>query len=184
MLEKSTMGAAASKKCSFLPPMRRSMAAESASDVSGPDATMVTPSSGSSQTSVSTTVMFGCLLILSVIYAEKPVLSTASALPAGTAVASAASIIREPRRRISSFKSPTAFDSSPERSELEQTSSAKFSLWCAGVNFFGFISQSVTSTPRSAACHAASQPASPAPIILIFANYFSSLSGISGASAL
>ena len=53
-----------------------------------------------------------------------PEASTAKAPPAGTAVASAHSIMMEPRRRISSFKRPTAFSILPARNELLHTSSA------------------------------------------------------------
>ena len=50
-------------------------------------------------------------------------------------------------------------------SELEQTSSAKFAVWCAGVERTGRISYSSTATPRRAHCQAASEPASPAPMM-------------------
>ena len=70
--------------------------------------------------------------------------STASAPPAGTRVASAASMTSEPSVRISSLSSPTAFSSRSERSEFEQTSSANPSHLCAGVRLHGFISYSVT----------------------------------------
>jgi hypothetical protein len=49
--------------------------------------------------------------------------------------------------------------------ELEQTSSAKSAVWCAGVERTGRISESSTGTPRRAHCHAASDPANPAPMI-------------------
>ena len=51
--------------------------------------------------------------------------STASAAPAGTRLASAARMISEPRRRISSFRRPTALSSLSPRKELLQTSSAR-----------------------------------------------------------
>ena len=73
-------------------------------------------------------------------------------------------ITSEPARRISSFNSPTALRRPEARNELLQTSSAKSGLEWAGVSRSGFISINVTSTPRRAACHAASQPARPAPI--------------------
>ena len=58
--------------------------------------------------------------------AAKPSRSTASAPPAGSLLASAAAMISEPARRISSCSSPTALVShSSERKEFEQTSSAK-----------------------------------------------------------
>ena len=110
--------------------------------------------------------MLGLLFIFSVTRREKPSLSTASAPPAGTRVLSAHSIMSEPKRRISSFKSPTAFSIFPARRELLHTSSAKFSLLCAGENFFGFISYKLTLILFCASTYAASQPARPAPITL------------------
>ena len=68
-------------------------------------------------------------MIFSVIYAENFSRSTARALPAGTFVASAASMIKDPIMRISSFNSPTALLKASERKELEHTSSANPSLW-------------------------------------------------------
>ena len=59
-----------------------------------------------------------------VIYAEKRSLSTANADPAGTLVAIAASMIKDPSRSISSFKRPTALVILSERKELEHTNSA------------------------------------------------------------
>jgi hypothetical protein len=52
-------------------------------------------------------------------------------------------------------------------SELEQTSSAKSPVWWAGVERTGRISWSSTATPLLAHCHAASDPANPAPMIWI-----------------
>jgi hypothetical protein len=101
-------------------------------------------------------------------YLAKPTLSTARAPPAGTRLASALSMMREPSLRSSSFSSPTAFESSSERRELEHTSSPKYGETCAGVIFAGFISISVTSTPRFASCQAHSLPASPAPMTVTF----------------
>ena len=63
--------------------------------------------------------------ILSVIYFEKPSLSTARAPPAATRFLSALSMMREPIFRISAFRRPTALVSSSLLRELEQTSSAK-----------------------------------------------------------
>jgi len=51
--------------------------------------------------------------------------------------------------------------------ELLHTSSASRSVWWAGVRVPGRISKRRTTQPRSAACHAASQPASPPPMIVI-----------------
>ena len=107
--------------------------------------------------------MFGWFLIFSVTAAAKASRSTASAPPASTRCASAQERIRLSRRRSSSLSRPAAFASSSERSELEHTSSAKSSEWCAGVCCTGFISHRRTEIPRCASCHAASQPASPAP---------------------
>ena len=75
-------------------------------------------------------------------------------------------MISEPSRRISSCSSPTALVSrSSERNELEQTSSASASVLCAAVERSGRISCSTTGTLRRAICHAASQPASPPPMM-------------------
>ena len=86
------------------------------------------------------TVMFLSLFIFSVIKAENLSLSTESAPPAGTLVLLAASTHTEESISISAFKSPAAELSRSAFSELEHTSSAKFSFLCAGENFFGFIS--------------------------------------------
>ena len=91
--------------------------------------------------------------------------STASAWPAGTAVSRAISISSEPARRISSFSSQGAVFSVSDFSELEHTNSAKFAVWWAGVERTGRISNSSTATPRRAHCQAASEPASPAPMM-------------------
>ena len=116
---------------------------------------------------------FSCLLFslcliasagMPVTAAEKALRSTARAPPASTRVASAQDRIRESRRRSSSFKRPTAFSSWSLRRELEQQSSAKYSVSWAGVFFSGFISRRVTWMPRLASCQAASLPARPAPI--------------------
>src|SRR5699024_5672067 len=107
--------------------------------------------------------MFGWDLIFSVTARANASRSTASAPPASTRFASAQARIRLSRRRSSSLSSPAALVSSSERSEFEQTSSAKSSEWCAGLCCTGFISCRRTLTPRCASCHAASQPARPAP---------------------
>jgi hypothetical protein len=99
----------------------------------------------------------------SVTAAEKAVRSTARAWPAGTAHWRAISISNEPARRISSFSSQGAVFSESDLRELEQTSSAKAELRCAGVERTGRISQSSTWKPRRASCQAASEPARPAP---------------------
>jgi len=60
--------------------------------------------------------------------------------PAGTAHSRAISSSSEPARRISSFSSQGAVFSLSDFSELEQTSSAKSPVWCAGVERTGRIS--------------------------------------------
>ena len=157
------MGAAASKKCKLPQPRSFLINSAIASEVRGPVAITVTVPSSREETSSSTTSILGWLRMRSVIYCENLVRSTANADPAGTRVASAACIIKESKRRISSLRSPTALEIQSERKELEHTSSANPSEWCAGVILRGFISKSLTLTPRCAACQAASQPASPAP---------------------
>lgn len=57
-----------------------------------------------------------------------------------TRVASAHCRIKLSSRRSSSFKRPTAFSRPAPRRELEQHSSAKYSVVWAGVIFSGFIS--------------------------------------------
>ena len=99
-------------------------------------------------------------------WAAKAPRSTARALPAGTRVARAAAMIRELSRRISSLSSPTALSTPSARRELLHTSSPKNGDWCAGENFWGFISKRRTRTPRRAACQAASLPARPPPMMV------------------
>ena len=167
-----TIGAAASKKCR-LSPRSSSIAVSSLPSVSGPVAMTVGPS-GMLVTSSVTTSILGFDRIASVTAFENSSLSTASAPPAGTLVASAQRIMIEPRQRSSCLSSPTALSSLSERRELEQTSSANPSLLCAGERREGFISKSLTPIPLSASTAAHSQPASPAPITLtcIDAPYF------------
>ena len=95
-----------------------------ASEVRGPEA-MTTSPSGMSVTSPYFTVMLGWFWMRSVTSFANPSRSTARAPPASTRVSSAQERIREPRRRSSSFKRPTAFSNWSERRELEQQSSAK-----------------------------------------------------------
>ena len=92
----------------------------------------------------------GWFVTSSVTICEKPSRSTANAPPAGTRVASAARIMIESKRRISSFNKPTAFVSESPRRELEQTSSAKSLVLCCGVDFTPRISYSLTGIPRLA----------------------------------
>ncbi len=107
--------------------------------------------------------------IASVTRAANVTRSTAKAWPAGTAHSRAISSSNEPARRISSFSSHGAVFSLSDFSEFEHTSSAKSAVWCAGVERTGRISNNSTSKPRRAHCHAASDPASPAPMILMIA---------------
>ena len=126
----------ASKKASASSPVSARIAAASAGEVSGPVATMTLSQSagGRPATSPRSIVTSGCASSAAVTAAAKPSRSTASAPPAGTWLASAACMTSEPSRRISSCSSPTALCSrSSERNELEQTSSASRSVWCASV---------------------------------------------------
>ena len=67
-------------------------------------------------------------------FSEKRFLSTARALPAGRRAVSAAFIISESHRRISSCRTPTAFAVlSSDRKEFEHTNSARFDVTCASV---------------------------------------------------
>ena len=94
----------------------------------------------------------------------KPSRSTANAEPAGIWFSSAHFIIRLLASRNSACNSPTAFVSaSSDRKEFEQTSSASDCVTCASVLRTGRISCSTTAMPPLAACHAASEPASPPP---------------------
>src|ERR1700678_1455107 len=74
----------------------------------------------------------------------------------------------EPRARISRCRIPTALvEASSDRKEFEQTSSARWEGWCADVVRIGRISSRNTGTPELAACHAASEPARPPPMMWI-----------------
>jgi hypothetical protein len=116
-------------------------------------------------TSSRRTLIFDSREIVSVTLAANVTRSTASACPAGTAHSRAMSSSSEPARRISSFSSHGAVFSESDFKEFEQTSSAKSDVWCAGVDRSGRISNNSTSAPRRAHCHAASDPANPAPIM-------------------
>ena len=161
-LPSETMGATASKKCRPSLPVRRRIVSAKASEVSGPVA-MITSPSGKSVTSSSAISTLSLARRRSVTALAKPSRSTARAPPAATRCSSAQSMMRLPRRRSSSFNSPTALVSSSLRRELEHTSSANQGETWAGVIFFGFISTRRTGMPRTESCHAASDPASPAP---------------------
>src|SRR5471032_707207 len=158
----------ASKKASDSSPVTLPMASASAGEVRGPVArmTLSQSSGGRPATSSRRSSTSGWASNASCTAAEKPCRSTASAPPAGSLWASAAFMISEPARRISSWITPTALlAASSERKELEHTSSARFSVRCASVPRTGRISCSVTGTPAEASCHAASLPASPPPTI-------------------
>src|ERR671926_65960 len=73
-------------------------------------------------------------------------------------------MITDSRRLSSSFKSPDAVSRERLPIEFEQTSSAKEAVRWASVCLTGRISHSSTEQPLSAACQAASLPASPPPI--------------------
>ncbi|GBC80198.1 hypothetical protein HRbin09_01432 [bacterium HR09] len=105
----------------------------------GPVATMA-GGAGSSVTSWRRTEIRGCCSTAWVTARAKPSRSTAKASPAGKRWARAQAKIREPSASISRFKSPTAFSGLSERRELEHTSSARRSLWWAGVGLAGRIS--------------------------------------------
>ena len=146
------------------------MSADNDAEVSGPVATIngyIAGSDGRRPISSRTTVTSGWAVSVSVIVRENRSRSTASAAPAGTRCASAARMISEPSLRISSLRRPTALSSLSPRSELEQTSSARPSVLWTSVARTGRISCRVTGTPRDAACHAASEPASPPPMMWI-----------------
>ena len=83
------------------------MLSDKAPSVKGPEAISVSSSVLSCFTSSCITSILGLEFILSVIYLEKPSLSTAKEDPESTLLACAASIIKESRMRISSFKRPT-----------------------------------------------------------------------------
>ncbi len=146
------------------------MSCDRASEVSGPVAMITGPpasaAAGMAVTSSRSTSMSGCAPMAAVTAAANRPRSTASAAPAGTRVASAQRMMIEPRRRISSFSTPTALSSLSPRKLLEQTSSARLSLWCTSVGRTGRISWRRTRTPREAACHAASHPARPPPMMV------------------
>ena len=143
MLSLCTIGAIASKKASSSSPVFARICSAKASEVSGPVAMSTLPqsSSGSSPISSRAIVTFGCSSRAFVTASENPTRSTAKAPPAGTWFASADFIISEPAKRISACNTPTAFEvASSERNELEQTSSAKPSVWWASVFLTGRIS--------------------------------------------
>ena len=143
--------------------------------MSGPVAITAGASKSRESTSFSMISISGSFFICSVTAFGNSSLSTARAPPAGTRVLSAHIIIREPMSRSSSLSRPIAFDKPSARKEFEQQSSQKRSELCAGMRFFGFISIRRTFAPLFAACHAASQPARPAPTTytVFFSKFFS-----------
>ena len=143
----------------------------SESDVSGPDATTVGTSSSRLVTSSLTRVKSGYAFNAFSTDFEKPSLSTDNALPDGTAFSLARGKSLHPKRSSSSLRSPEAVQGSDDLSELEHTSSARFSVLCAPVVRAGRISYIFTAYPRSRSCNAHSHPASPPP--MIFTSRFS-----------
>src|SRR6185437_3378644 len=85
--------------------------------------------------------------------------------------------MREPRLRISLLRRPWALVSSVLLNVFEHTSSARRSVLWAAVATTGRISTSVTSCPRSASCHAASEPARPPPTTVIIGQKLTLASG-------
>jgi hypothetical protein len=101
---------------------------------------MTAIASGSTLTSSLKIVIYGSSESFLVMYSAKRVQSTARAEPAGTVVASAASMIRDPAMESSFFRSPGALWGSLDLRELEQTSSPRLDEVCASVIFSGRIS--------------------------------------------
>ncbi len=79
-------------------------------------------------------------------------------------VSSAAAITIDPRSAISCLSKPTALAGLDDRSELEQTSSARFPVTCAAVVAVGLISYRSQAIPARVSATAASHPARPAPM--------------------
>ena len=148
-------------------PVKRKRLRASGWEVSGPLATMTGPSAGISSSSSRMISTSGSSSRARVISPAKRSRSTASASPAGTAVRSAERMMSESSRRSSSFRTPCARWGLLLLSELLQTSSARRPVLCAGGIFSGRISYRRTGTPRRAACQAASEPASPPPIMVM-----------------
>ena len=89
---------------------------------------------GSSRSAMAlrTSVIFGSASTSSVTFPANSSRSTASALPAGTRVASATAMSALPSSRSSCLIRPTPDASSSDRKELEQTSSASCGMEGAG----------------------------------------------------
>ena len=179
-----TTGAMASKKASpSSSPRAWRMEAESASLVSGPVATMAGPA-GSSVTSSRTTRMRGFDAMAAVIRCANSPRSTVSAVPPGmrdSRAHASSSDPPTPSASISTLSRPCAFGGSSLLKVLEQTISPSSSVLWASVPRTGRISNSVTSCPRSASCHAASEPESPPPTTVTSA--ISSLSVMTATSS-
>ena len=133
----------------------------------GPVAIITVCAKGNEMISSRTISINGCLSTASDITDENSSRSTARAVPAATSELSAALITSDPAISSSFFSSPGPVDISFDRREFEQTSSASPDVLCASVILSGLISYKRTFTPNLAACHAASQPARPPPIISI-----------------
>ena len=159
------MGAMASKKKSWSAPLKARIDPTRLSEVNGPEATMTGPS-GIDLTSPLTSLIRGWSWIRWVTSRGKSCRSTASAPPAGRAVASAQVNSREPIWRSSSFKRPEARSTRLDPNEFEHTSSARSAETCAPVDTCGRISHNRTCRPSSAACQAASLPARPPPMTI------------------
>ena len=156
----------ASKKAKLSLPLSLWMSSANASDVSGPEATIVKPSLGMVRTSSRHNSINGSASIAAVTTALNCWRSTARAPPAGTAHCSAKGSSLQPKLRNSACNTPPARSGNFEPKELEQTNSAQLPLSCAAVGFCGRISYRRTLMPSAANCRAASEPAKPAPIML------------------
>ena len=162
MVRASTIGAAASKNESDSAPTSLDSEVARASEHRGPAAMTHRPS-GTLQTSPRTTSMRGLCSTSLPTRPEKTSLSTASAPPAGTDACLAHASSSLPIISSSSLRRPAAESRLVLLRELEQTSSAMPSVWCAAVDERGLCSQRRTRTPLLASCSAHSQPARPAP---------------------
>ena len=130
MLSLYTIGAIASKNANCWVPVKLAMYRESFSAVRGPVAIITFfQSSGISCISSLMICISGSSLSFFSTHLLKPILSTASALPAGTLFWSAQCMMIESQRLISSCRTPTAlWVLSSERKELEHTNSAIVSV--------------------------------------------------------
>src|SRR3984885_6468630 len=160
----------ASKKASAPSPVKWLIASAKAGEVRGPVATITLSQSSGGRPAISlrSRAIRGWLRSAASTACEKPSRSAASAPPSGAWCASAPGRTIEPRARISRCRIPTALvEASSDRKEFEQTSSARWGVRCAAVARIGRISCRTTGTPEFAACHEASEPASPPPMMWI-----------------